>query len=44
MDGPTDYQKGTKSERQIPYATCGISNMTQMTLSMKQKQNHRHRE
>ena len=43
MDGPRDYHtKWSKSdrERQIPYEkslTCGISDMTQMNQSTKQK-------
>ena len=48
MDGPRDYHtKRSKSERDkyhMILLTCGIQNMTQKNISMKQNQTHRHRE
>lgn len=46
MDATRDYHtKRSKSERQIPYAiTYVVSIMTQMNISMKEKETHRHRE
>ena len=47
MDGPKDYHtKWSKSEKDkyhVISLICGISSMTQMNSSMKQKQTHRHR-
>ena len=33
-----------KDKYHVMLLTCGISNMTQVNLTMKQKQNHGHRE
>ena len=47
MDGPRDYHtKWSKSEKEIPYDITDVWNLniTQMNLSMKEKQTHKHRE
>ena len=48
MNGPSDWHtKRSKSEKykyHMISLICGIQNMTQMNLSVKQKQTHRHRE
>ena len=47
MGGPRDYHtKWNKLEKDIYHMIsliCAISNITQMNLSMKQKETHRHR-
>ena len=48
MDGPRDYHTKWSQKEKDKYhmisLICGISNMTQMNLSKKQKQTLRHRE
>ena len=48
MDGPRDYHTKWSQKEKDKYhmvsLICGIWNMTQMNLSTKQKQTHRHRE
>ena len=47
VNGPRDYHtKWSKSEKEIPYDITDVWNLniTQMNLSMKEKQTHKHRE
>ena len=50
MDGPRDYHilsevsETEKNKYHMISLICGIQNMTQVNLSTKQKQTHRHRE
>ena len=49
MDGTRDYQLSEANQKEndkynMISLMCGIYNMTQMNLFVKQKQNHKHRE
>ena len=41
---PSKVSQKDKDKSHMTSFMCGIYNMTEMTLSMKQKQSHRHRE